>query len=229
MVAAPTESGQSTAAHAYVAGRETGCSRSRARVSWIPPGQAKTSPKAIAGRENSIGTKPVETLASKPNRITDRTTTPIGSHSESYFSVRLMRTELTTACRAPPLRDRPPHVAEEKTGPTAAGVSARFSVPCSFRSTFARHRIRHGIRHTEVLAGRRHCPSVANGRLRYMLIGWARVSKADGLIRIVGQVVERELRPQDRSECRRDAINRGRAVRERVAPTPAARAPPLRR
>ena len=25
-----------------------------------------------------------------------------------------------TACRAPPLRDRPPHVAEEKTGPHAA-------------------------------------------------------------------------------------------------------------
>ena len=35
-----------------------------------------------------------------------------------------------TACRAPPLRDRPPHVAEEKTGPTAAGLSERFSVPC---------------------------------------------------------------------------------------------------
>ena len=102
-----------------------------ARQRDAAPGQAKTSPKAIAGRENSIGTKPVETLASKPNRITDRTTTPIGSHSES-FSVRLMRTELTTACRAPPLRDRPPHVAEEKTGPTAAGVSERFSVPRSF-------------------------------------------------------------------------------------------------
>ncbi len=93
MVAAATESGQSTAAHAYVAGRETGCSRSRARVSGMPPGQAKTSPKTIAGRENSIGTKPVEKLGSKPNRITDRTTTPIGSHSES-FSVRIMRIEL---------------------------------------------------------------------------------------------------------------------------------------
>ena len=98
MVAAPTESGQSTAAHAYVAGRETGCSRSRARVSGMPPGQAKTSPKTIAGRENSIGTKPVEKLGSKPNRITDRTTTPIGNHSES-FSVRIMRIELTTVSR----------------------------------------------------------------------------------------------------------------------------------
>ena len=31
-----------------------------------------------------------------------------------------------------------------------------------------------------VLAGSRHCPCVANGRLRHMLIGYARVSKADG-------------------------------------------------
>ena len=29
-------------------------------------------------------------------------------------------------------------------------------------------------------AGRRPCPCVANGRLRYMLIGYDRVSKADG-------------------------------------------------
>ena len=48
------------------------------------------------------------------------------------------------------------------------------------RSTSARHRIRHGIRHTMVRAGRRPCPCVANGRLRHMLIGSARVSKADG-------------------------------------------------
>ena len=49
-----------------------------------------------------------------------------------------------------------------------------------FCSTSARHRIRHGLRHTSALAGRRLCPCVANGRLRYMLIGYARVSKADG-------------------------------------------------
>ena len=36
------------------------------------------------------------------------------------------------------------------------------------RSTYARHRIRHGIRHTAVRAGRRPCPSVANDRLRHM-------------------------------------------------------------
>ena len=48
------------------------------------------------------------------------------------------------------------------------------------RSTSARHRIRHGIRHTAARAGRRSCPCVANGRLRHMLIGYARVSKADG-------------------------------------------------
>ena len=34
---------------------------------------------------------------------------------------------------------------------------------------------------------------------------------------------------RDRLACRRDAINRGRADRERAAPTPAARAPPHRR
>ena len=49
-----------------------------------------------------------------------------------------------------------------------------------FCSTSARHRIRHGLRHTSALAGRRLCPCIANGRLRYMLIGYARVSKADG-------------------------------------------------
>ena len=48
------------------------------------------------------------------------------------------------------------------------------------RSTSARHRIRHGIRHTAALVGRRPCRCVANGRLRHMLIGYARVSKADG-------------------------------------------------
>ena len=40
-----------------------------------------------------------------------------------------------------------------------------------FRATFARHRIRHGIRHTAALVGRRPCRCVANGRLRYMRIG----------------------------------------------------------
>ena len=49
-----------------------------------------------------------------------------------------------------------------------------------FNWTYARHRIRHGIRHTAAGAGRHPCPSVANGRLRHMLIGDARVSKADG-------------------------------------------------
>ena len=47
-------------------------------------------------------------------------------------------------------------------------------------STYARHRIRHGIGHTAVLPGQRPRPSVANDRLRHVLIGYARVSKADG-------------------------------------------------
>ena len=43
------------------------------------------------------------------------------------------------------------------------------------RSTYARHRIRHGIRHTAALVGRRPRPPVTNGCLRHMLIGYARV------------------------------------------------------
>ena len=48
-----------------------------------------------------------------------------------------------------------------------------------FPSTSARHRIRHGIRHTAARVGRRPRPCVANDRLRHRLIGDARVSKAD--------------------------------------------------
>ena len=46
--------------------------------------------------------------------------------------------------------------------------------------TYARHRIRHGIRHASALAGRGLRPCVSNGRLRHTLIGYARVLKADG-------------------------------------------------
>ena len=46
-----------------------------------------------------------------------------------------------------------------------------------FCSTYARHRIRHGIRHTAARAGRRSRPPVLNGRLRHRRIGDARVSK----------------------------------------------------
>ena len=49
-----------------------------------------------------------------------------------------------------------------------------------FCPAYATHRIRHGIRCTEAIAGRRNTPHVPNLRLRYMLIGYARVSKADG-------------------------------------------------
>ena len=48
------------------------------------------------------------------------------------------------------------------------------------RLTSARQRIRHGIRHTAARAGWRPRRCVANGRLRHMRIGGARVSKADG-------------------------------------------------
>ena len=46
--------------------------------------------------------------------------------------------------------------------------------------TYARYRIRHGIRNTEALRGRRPPPYVSNEDLRYMRIGYARVSKTDG-------------------------------------------------
>ena len=42
-----------------------------------------------------------------------------------------------------------------------------------FHWTYARHRIRHGIRHTAAVAGRGLRPRIANGRLRYMLISYA--------------------------------------------------------
>ena len=62
----------------------------------------------------------------------------------------------------------------------SAGLSERFLRAILFLSTYARHRIRHGIRHTEEPAGTRLHPHVPNPRLRHMLIGYARVSKADG-------------------------------------------------
>ena len=46
--------------------------------------------------------------------------------------------------------------------------------------TSARPGIRHGTRHTAARAGRRPRSCVPNDRLRQMLIGDARVSKADG-------------------------------------------------
>ena len=62
----------------------------------------------------------------------------------------------------------------------AAGLVSTGLRAMLVRSTSTRHRIRHGIRHTAARAGRGLCPCVANGRLRHMLIGYARVSKTDG-------------------------------------------------
>ena len=59
--------------------------------------------------------------------------------------------------------------------PAHAGVRAIF-----FHLTYAKHRMRHGIRYMEAFAGSRQRPHVPNDRLRYMLIGYARVSKTDG-------------------------------------------------
>ena len=65
---------------------------------------------------------------------------------------------------------------------TTAGARKpiRSIVPCAFARTFARHRMRRGIRHTAACAGGRSRACVVNGRLRHMLIGYARVSKTDG-------------------------------------------------
>ena len=65
-------------------------------------------------------------------------------------------------------------------GTGAASLSARGLRAMLFRSTYARHSIRHGIRHTAALAGRRPRPSVPTDRLRHRLIGAARVSTAAG-------------------------------------------------
>ena len=75
----------------------------------------------------------------------------------------------------PPARRRPPAPAGAAPRPVACPFCAML-----FRSTSARHRIRHGIRHTAARAGRHPCPCITNGRLRHILIGSARVSKADG-------------------------------------------------
>ena len=48
------------------------------------------------------------------------------------------------------------------------------------RSTYARNRIRHGIRHTEAPSCGRLRTNVSKEGLRYMRIGYARVSKAAG-------------------------------------------------
>ena len=93
------------------------------------------------------------------------------SHLEQLVDQRNLSPNIRTV--------HPPRVAEGKTGRTPAGLSERFSEPFSF-ATYARYRIRDGIRHTETLAGRHHRPHVSNERLRYMRIGYARVSKADG-------------------------------------------------
>ena len=74
-----------------------------------------------------------------------------------------------------PLRDR---LADRAAIAAAGARKNRALSNWPTRSTSAKHRIRHGIRHTAARAGRGLCPCVANGRLRHILIGDARVSKA---------------------------------------------------
>ena len=63
---------------------------------------------------------------------------------------------------------------------TAPPASNPFLHAMLFHWTYAKHRMRCGMRHTAARAGRGLCRCVANGRLRHRLIGYARVSKADG-------------------------------------------------
>ena len=63
---------------------------------------------------------------------------------------------------------------------TAPPASNPFLHAMLFRLTYAKHRMRHGIRYLEALAGKPPGSHVLNDRLRYMLIGYARVSKTDG-------------------------------------------------
>ncbi len=94
-------------------------------------------------------------------------TFPLGSYTISWSSTRRWRSRSTSRCGRENRADRCRLV---RTGLRAI----------LFRSTYVRYRIRHGMRHTEALAGRHHRPHVPNECLRYMLIGYARVSKADG-------------------------------------------------
>ena len=86
---------------------------------------------------------------------------------------------------------------------------------------YARHRIRHGIRHTAARAGRRPCPCVANGRLRHMLIAYARVE--GGRLPVAGPAARRaagrrrptpnrDLIGQAETFDRSDRTVRGRSV-----------------
>ena len=84
----------------------------------------------------------------------------------------------------------------------AAGLVSTGLRAMLVRSTSARHRIRHGIRHTAARAGRGLCPCVANGRLRYMLIGYARVLKS-GWLPVAGPAARR---PAGRGRRRRQRL-----------------------
>ena len=92
-----------------------------------------------------------------------------------------------------------------------------------FRATYAIHRIRHGIRQTAVRAGRRPCPSVPNGRLRHMLIGYAvstgRHSRlTGGRLPVAGPVARRAA---GRGRRRRPRLRRLRVRRPRRGSTAA--------
>ena len=100
----------------------------------------------------------------------------------------------------PGLPDPPPGASASRGGRENRADRCRRvrTVLCAmlFCSTYARHRIRHGIQHTAARAGRRSRPPVLTGRLRYRLIGYARGSKADGSQSLYLQRCGRRRRPR---------------------------------
>ena len=85
-------------------------------------------------------------------------------------------------------------------------------------STYARHRIRHGIRHTTARAGRRSRPPVANDRFRHRLIRSARVSTADGSpsLDLQRDFVGLYYRGQRRTDLEREYLKVYHLIDERV-------------
>ena len=90
--------------------------------------------------------------------------------ASSPLTIRPYRREVQLVAGTPPGPDVL-QVVIAQGGPTSADLVSTGLRALFFCLTSARHRIRHGIRHTAARAGRCHCPPVAHDRLRHRLIG----------------------------------------------------------
>ena len=162
MVAAPTESGQSTAAHAYVAGRKTGCSRSRARVrrDAAGPGEDESEGHRGQGEQHRDETGRETRVEAEPDHRQN-------DHADRQPQRELQRSSHADRAYYGVPRTTPPGSSASRGGRENRADRGRRvrTVLCAmlFCSTSVRQRIRHGIRHTAAGAGRRPCPSIANG------------------------------------------------------------------